>query len=147
MDGRLVFAKASGGRGEGLLHSAKPARRRRGGQLRSQNDQRENSAESHQGRLASVRAELLPTLPACCPTRGAGRHLNEPSWIPVYPAITALAPLPSSTRESDAMSTPPRLNDNPPHGLSAPTRRAGWHKSCTALLGATMLISLSPLAR
>jgi arylsulfatase A-like enzyme len=37
------------------------------------------------------------------------------------------------------------LNDNPPHGLAAPPAKAGWHKSCAALLGATMLISLSGL--
>ena len=36
-----------------------------------------------------------------------------------------------------------RLNDNPPHGLTAPPEKAGWHKSCAALLGATMLMSLS----
>jgi arylsulfatase A-like enzyme len=39
-----------------------------------------------------------------------------------------------------------RLNDNPLHGLAAPPAKAGWHKSCAALLGATMLMSLSGLA-
>ena len=36
-----------------------------------------------------------------------------------------------------------RLNDNPPNGLTAPPENAGWHKRCAALLGATMLMSLS----
>src|SRR3954469_24937200 len=39
-----------------------------------------------------------------------------------------------------------RLNDNPPHGLNAPPEKAGWHKRCAALLGATMLMALSGLA-
>ena len=39
-----------------------------------------------------------------------------------------------------------RLNDHPPHGVTAPPERAGWQKSCAALLGATMLMSLSELA-
>ena len=36
-----------------------------------------------------------------------------------------------------------RLNDHPPHRQSAPPEKAGWHKSCATLLGATMLMSLS----
>src|SRR5260370_24077304 len=85
MDGRLVFAEARSGCAEGLLHPAEPARRARGRQLRSPNDQRQDSTKGHQGRLASVRAELLPTLPAGSATRGAGRHIHESSRLSMHP--------------------------------------------------------------
>ena len=39
---------------------------------RPPNDQRQDSTKGHQRRLALVRAELLPTLPAGSATRGAG---------------------------------------------------------------------------
>ena len=71
---------------EGLLHSEEPARRARRQQLRPPNDQRENSTEGHQRRLAFVRAELLPTLPAGCAPCGAGRHIHEPSWVSMHQA-------------------------------------------------------------
>src|SRR2546430_9170547 len=143
MDGRLVFAKASGRCSEGLLHSREPARRPRGRQLRSQDDQCENSTKGHQRRLAFVRAELLPTLPAGSAPCGAGRHVHEPSRISMHQTIAALTHHQQSTRESDAMSNR-RLNDNPPDTPTASLRTAGWHKrSCAALLSATMLWSLS----
>ena len=86
MDGRLVFAKASGGCREGLLHSAKSARRPRGRQLRSSNEQCENSTQGHQRRLAFVRAELLPTLPAGSASCGAGRYVHQSSWLSMHQA-------------------------------------------------------------
>ena len=88
MDGRLVFAKASGGCGESMLHSEEPARRARGRQLRPPNDQRQDSTEGHQRRLAFVRAELLPTLPAGCAPCGAGGHIHEPSRLSMYQAMS-----------------------------------------------------------
>ena len=68
---------------EGLLHPGKPARRPRRGQLRSAPAQHQNSAQGDQGRLASVRAELLPPLPAGGAPRGADRHLDQPRRIPL----------------------------------------------------------------
>ena len=69
---RLVFAEARGRRAEGLLHSGKSARRPRGRRatIPCQPDIR-IPAQGHQGRLASVRAELLPPLPPGRAARGA----------------------------------------------------------------------------
>ena len=78
MDHRLVLAEARGRRAESVLHPGKSARRTRGRQLRPANDQRQNSTQGHQRRLALVRAELLPPLPAGCAPCGAGRHVHEP---------------------------------------------------------------------
>ena len=46
------------------------------------NDQ--DSTKSHQRRLASLRAELLPALPACGASCRADRHLDLPSWLPLH---------------------------------------------------------------
>ena len=43
--------------------------------------QHQNSAQGDQGRLASVRAELLPPLPAGRAPCGAGRHVDQPCRI------------------------------------------------------------------
>ena len=100
MDGRLVFAKASGGCREGLLHPGEPARRPRGRQLRPPNDQRENSTKGHQRRLAFVRAELLPTLPAGSAPCGAGRHFYQSPWLSMHQARSHLM---HHKQESEAM--------------------------------------------
>ena len=56
---------------------------REDGELRSLPAQHQNPAQGHQGRLASVRAELLPPLSAGgAPCRG-GRYLDQPSRIPL----------------------------------------------------------------
>ena len=86
VDGRLVFTEASGGCGEGVLHPEEPARRARGQQLRPPNEQREDSTEGHQGRIAFVRAELLPTLPTGCAPCGAFRHIHQSSWVSMHQA-------------------------------------------------------------
>ena len=58
-------------RGQGLLRAGEPARRRDGGQLRSAPARDPHSAQGAEGRLASVRAELLPPLPSGgAPRRG-----------------------------------------------------------------------------
>src|SRR5258705_7299834 len=41
------------------------------------------SAAGEQGWLASVRAELLPALPACCASGGGGRHVDGPHRLPL----------------------------------------------------------------
>ena len=91
MDDGLVFAEARGRCGEGLLHSGKSARRPRGRQLRSRPAQHQNPAKSHQGRLASVRAELLPPLPAGGAARRGRRYLDQSSGISLRPEELANA--------------------------------------------------------
>ena len=86
MDQRLVLAQARSRRQEGMLHSRKSAWRTRGRQLRPKNDQREDSTQGHQRRLAPLRAELLPALPAGCATCRAGRHFHKPSRISMHQA-------------------------------------------------------------
>ena len=53
-----------------------------------------NSAQGHQRRLAPVRAELLPALPACCAPRGGGRHIHQPCWLSMRQAGSRLMPHP-----------------------------------------------------
>ena len=44
---------------------------------------RRDPAQGHQGRVAPVRAELLPALPAGSSTDGEGRHLDRPPRVPL----------------------------------------------------------------
>ena len=76
-------AEARGRCAEGVLHSGKSARRPRGGQLRPASAEHQNSAQGDQGRLASVRAELLPPLPPGRASCRGGRYVDEPSRIPL----------------------------------------------------------------
>src|SRR5262245_46779059 len=78
MDHRLVFAQARSRCAQGLLHSGKPARRTRGGELRPATAEHQDSEKGDQGRLASVRAELLPPLPPGRAPRAAGGYVDEP---------------------------------------------------------------------
>ena len=71
MDLRLVCAEARGRCAEGVLHSGKSARRPRRRQLRPLPANIKIPRKVHQGRLASLRAELLPPL-------SAGRAHAEP---------------------------------------------------------------------
>src|SRR5580704_14296145 len=83
MDHRLVCAKAPGRRAESVLRSGKSARQRRGGKLRPLPAADQNSPQSHQRWLASVRAELLPPLPSGRAPCGSGGYVDEPSRIPM----------------------------------------------------------------
>ena len=69
---------------EALLHAAEPARRTRGAELRSLPAQHQDSAESDQRRLVSLRAELLPPLSPRRAPRRADRHLDLPSRLPLH---------------------------------------------------------------
>ena len=83
VDQRLVHAQAHGRRPQGLLHPGEPARRARAGQLRLLPAQHQDPAQGPEGRLASVRAQLLPPLPAGRPACAAGRHLHQPRRFPL----------------------------------------------------------------
>src|SRR4051794_33824241 len=70
MDLRLVFAESRNRRSEAVLPSAKSAWWQRGRQLRSSPARHQNSSQGAQGRLPSLRAQLLSPLPS----RGASRR-------------------------------------------------------------------------
>src|ERR1044072_8326301 len=83
MDHGLVVDQARGRRAEGVLRSAKSARRAGGRKLRHLPAQRQDSPQGAQGWLAFVRAELLPPLPPPRAPRGANRHIDKPRRIAV----------------------------------------------------------------
>ena len=71
---------------ESLLHSGKSARRARGRQLRPSHHQRQDSTQGDQRRLAPLRAELLPPLPAGRTPCPAGRHVHKPRRFSMHQA-------------------------------------------------------------
>src|SRR5581483_11056943 len=83
MDERLVLAEAPVGRAEGLLHSGRSARRPGIGKLRPVPAQYQDSPQGAQRRLAPVRAELLPPLPARRTSRAADRYVDQPCRVSV----------------------------------------------------------------
>src|SRR5262249_11750556 len=83
VDHRLVVDAAHRRCREALLRSAKSARRTRGRELRPVPAADQDSPQGDQGRLASVRTELLPPLsPGRAPCR-ADRYVDQPSRISV----------------------------------------------------------------
>src|SRR4051794_33354149 len=95
MDRRLVFARTRRGRGQALLHTSESARRPRGGKLRLVPARCQDSAQGPEGRLALVRAELLPPLPACGAARAAGGYIDQSCRLSLRDAngrtVTAMA--------------------------------------------------------
>jgi formylglycine-generating enzyme required for sulfatase activity len=77
MDDRLVRPKTSGRCEEGLLRPGESAWCARGRELRSLPTRGPYPAKGLEGRLALVRAELLPALPPGGASRAAGRYVNE----------------------------------------------------------------------
>jgi formylglycine-generating enzyme required for sulfatase activity len=61
--------------------SVESPRWRPGAELRSRNARRPHPTEGNDGRLAPVRAELLPPLPPGGADATARRHRNVPSWV------------------------------------------------------------------
>ena len=59
---------------------------RAGGKLRSAHAAHPHPAPGDEGRLVSVRAQLLPSLPARCAHAAAGRHVDVPSRLSRHPA-------------------------------------------------------------
>src|SRR5450432_1909343 len=93
MDVRLVFVEARGRRAKGMLYPVKSARWARTRKLRPKPAADQDSPQGDQGRLAPLRAELLPPLsPGSAPCT-AYRHVNEPCWLSLH-----------YQREDDAMS-------------------------------------------
>jgi formylglycine-generating enzyme len=60
-----------------------PARRQRRRELRPSPAARQDSAQGDQGRIAFVRAELLPPLSTSCSSRGGHRHVDQSPRIPL----------------------------------------------------------------
>ena len=83
VDHRLVLVQARRRRAEGLLHPGEPARRAGSRQLRPVPAADQDSAQGAQGRLAPVRAELLPPLPAGGAASAADRHVDQPCRLSV----------------------------------------------------------------
>src|SRR5262245_3312251 len=81
MDCRLVVEEARSRRTEGVLHPGKPARRARDCELRPLPAANQDSAQGAQGRLALVRAQLLPPLPSGRTSCRAGRYVHQPRRI------------------------------------------------------------------
>src|SRR4029079_10545170 len=117
---------------------AEAARRARCGQLRPPNDKRQDSTKGHQRRLAFVRAELLPALPAGSAPCGASRYFHQSSWLSMHPARSHRWII---KRESVAMLSS-ILPDKPTCIATSPRKTLGL-RSSAPLLGATMLMSLS----
>ena len=65
-------------RAQGVLRAAEPTRRSGGAELRPLPARDSHSAQSAERRLAPLRAELLPPLPAGRATRRADRHVHQP---------------------------------------------------------------------
>ncbi len=86
MDGRLVRTEARGRRAEGVLHPGEYARRPARGELRQLSAEHQDSTQGTQGRIASLRAQLLPPLSTRGPPSRASRHVDEPRWIPLHHA-------------------------------------------------------------
>src|SRR5579871_6426058 len=100
MDDRLVFAQARGRGGEGVLHSRQPPRWPARGELRSPPSEHQDSSQGAQGRLAPVRAQLLPPLSPGCASSGTGGHFDQPCRLPL------------------------RVEDRPPMSADTPSRGA-----------------------
>src|SRR5918993_856986 len=85
-----------------------------------------DSAPGPEGRLASVRAQLLPPLPSGSASPAAGRHLHEPCRLPLH-----------HQREEDPM-TSDRASSQAPGGRCRLRRM----RTKAALIGATALVSV-----
>ena len=80
-----------------------PARRPRGSELRPVPAEHPHPAQGAEGRLASLRAELLPALPAGGAACGAGRHLDQPRRISLR--VRASDPMTSATNPRAARAS------------------------------------------
>ena len=78
MDRGFLVDPPPGRRGQGVLRAAKSAWRARRGKLRSAPAGNSHSPQGAEGRLASLRADLLPPLPARRAPRRAGRYVHQP---------------------------------------------------------------------
>src|SRR6478736_8552619 len=71
---------------EPMLHDCEPARRRARSQPRPAHAEREDPAQGDEGRLVSLRAELLPPLSARGADGAGNRHVDVPSRVPLHRA-------------------------------------------------------------
>ena len=82
MDGRLVPGPR-GGRSP-VLHDREPTRRRPSRELRSHAVRIADSPQGDEGRVASVRSELLPALPTGGPDAATHRYLHIPPRLSLH---------------------------------------------------------------
>src|SRR5262245_23976724 len=105
MDDRLVLAGARDRHGKLVLRcDEESARRSRRGELRRVPAEHPHPPQGAQGRLAPLRTELLPALPARGAACAAGRHVDEPRRVPLHRArsegATRMTDEPRTLRES-----------------------------------------------
>jgi hypothetical protein len=86
VDQGLVFGAPSARPHAPVLRAAQPSRRRRGAQLRSCRIRPARRAQGHQGRLVSVRAQLLPALPSGGALSAGDGHHHQPHRLPLNAA-------------------------------------------------------------
>jgi hypothetical protein len=60
----------------------------------------QNPAQGPEGRLAFVRAKLLPPIPACGAARRAGGYVNIARWLSLRRSVVILASVAVSIRPS-----------------------------------------------
>jgi formylglycine-generating enzyme required for sulfatase activity len=84
MDKRLVRAKTQSRCAKSLLHSRESPRRARRAELRPLSTKDQDSAQSFEGRLASLCAKLLPPLPARGAPSRACRYVDKSCRVSVY---------------------------------------------------------------
>ena len=91
-----------------------PRGRARGRELRPLPAQHPDSAQGAEGRLASLRAELLPPLPPGRAPRGSGRYVHDASRIPLCDQKRKNVVVPSlPTHVTRSGSPVPRLRRQP----------------------------------
>ncbi len=73
---------------EGLLRSAQPAGGSQGGKLRSASTGDHDPPEGVEGRVPSLRPELLQAVPARRPLSRAGGYLDLPRRLPLHHPLT-----------------------------------------------------------
>src|SRR5215472_2541261 len=140
MDHRLVVRPARSRCSEILLHPAKPTRRPRGRQLRPPAATNQNSTQGAQGRLAPLRAKLLPPVPSGRSPCGAGRHVHQPRRLSLCCQKQERV-MNTSDRETKDKSGPAVL----PRKISDATPDDGSLSRRNILFGSTALAAASAM--
>ena len=84
VDGGLVCAPAPDRSGIAVLRASQPTGRSRSAKLRSGAARCPHPTQSDQGRIISMRTQLLPPIQARRAASADDRHGNLPHWVPMY---------------------------------------------------------------